>query len=122
MPGPGGHPSVDRPAPEAAASPGGASAALAAARGQFLAEPGVVYLDSATYGLPPLPTVRALHQAVEPVRGVPFTDHHLATVHSDHLYSRPEGRQIGLIHGGEDRDRPEGGHVELLANHTVTSL
>ena len=65
MPGPGGHPSVDRAAPEAAASPGGPSAALAAARGQFRPEPGVVYLDSATYGLPPLPTVRALHQAVE---------------------------------------------------------
>ena len=77
MPGPGGHPTLDRAAPEGAQttvdravpeggpSLGGASAALVAARAQFRPEPGVVYLDSATYGLPPLPTVRALHRAVE---------------------------------------------------------
>ena len=38
---------------------------LAAARGLFEPAPGTIYLDSATYGLPPRPTVEAMHRAVD---------------------------------------------------------
>ena len=37
---------------------------LAAARGLFDPAPGTIYLDSATYGLPPRPTVETMHRAV----------------------------------------------------------
>ena len=38
---------------------------LAAARGLFDPEPGTMYLDTATYGLPPRPTVEAMRRALE---------------------------------------------------------
>ncbi|MBV9578307.1 MAG: aminotransferase class V-fold PLP-dependent enzyme [Chloroflexi bacterium] len=38
---------------------------LADARALFEPAPGITYLDTATYGLPPRPTVEALHQAVD---------------------------------------------------------
>jgi selenocysteine lyase/cysteine desulfurase len=37
---------------------------LADVRGLFAPAPGLVYLDSATYGLPPRPTVETMHQAI----------------------------------------------------------
>lgn len=37
---------------------------LAAARGAFQPAPGTIYLDTATYGLPPRPTVDAMRQAL----------------------------------------------------------
>ena len=45
------------------------SLALDAACALFEPAPGTIYLDSATYGLPPRPTVEALHAAAESWRG-----------------------------------------------------
>src|SRR3981081_1203280 len=39
--------------------------ALADIRGLFDPSPGTIYLDAATYGLPPRPTVEAMHQAID---------------------------------------------------------
>ncbi len=39
--------------------------ALADIRALFDPSPGTIYLDAATYGLPPKPTVQAMHQAIE---------------------------------------------------------
>ena len=38
---------------------------LGEARALFDPAPGTIYLDSATYGLPPRPTVEAMHRAVD---------------------------------------------------------
>jgi selenocysteine lyase/cysteine desulfurase len=38
---------------------------LAEARALFTPAPGIIYLDTATYGLPPRPTVEALHRAID---------------------------------------------------------
>src|SRR3982074_2222955 len=39
--------------------------ALADIRALFDPSPGTIYLDAATYGLPPKPTVQAMHQAID---------------------------------------------------------
>src|SRR3982074_796355 len=39
--------------------------ALAEIRELFDPGPGTIYLDAATYGLPPKPTVQAMHQAID---------------------------------------------------------
>src|SRR5882672_5880162 len=39
--------------------------ALAEIRKLFEPAPGTIYLDSATYGLPPRPTVEAMHRAID---------------------------------------------------------
>ena len=39
--------------------------ALAQIRAHFDPSPGTIYLDAATYGLPPRPTVEAMHQAID---------------------------------------------------------
>src|SRR5712691_6500933 len=39
--------------------------ALANIRALFDPSPGTIYLDAATYGLPPKPTVQAMHQAID---------------------------------------------------------
>jgi selenocysteine lyase/cysteine desulfurase len=38
---------------------------LSGVRALFDPSPGLIYLDSATYGLPPRPTVAAMHQAID---------------------------------------------------------
>src|SRR6266571_5846397 len=38
---------------------------LAEIRALFDPSPGTIYLDAATYGLPPKPTVQAMHQAID---------------------------------------------------------
>jgi selenocysteine lyase/cysteine desulfurase len=42
---------------------------LADVRALFAPAPGTVYLDSATYGLPPRPTVEVMHQAIDDWQG-----------------------------------------------------
>src|SRR5437763_3267734 len=43
----------------------GVDDALAEIRELFDPAPGTIYLDAATYGLPPRPTVAAMHQAID---------------------------------------------------------